>query len=239
MIFKKSPNFKFTAILFVLAFTSTSLFAQLFESSYPDGESAKPSKKLIFYSMLIPGLGEYMMGEKDYLKYFLTTEITLIIGGYSLDYYSTSVMNDAINYAKQRGEISGDLTDRQFLIAVGNFNSLSEYNVATAQKRNLREIYKEDEIHHWQWKSKEDRYIFEERRQHSELVSQAIPFVVGAIIINHAVSAFNVLRLMKNYNRTQSETTSSILDNSKLWATPADQINRFGKGIQINYQFTF
>lgn len=239
MILKNSHKFAFAGILTVLLFASLSMQAQMFESSYPESEPAKPSKKLIFYSLLVPGLGEYMMGEKDYLKYFLTTEITLIIGGYSLDYYATSVMDDAINYAKQRGEISGDLTDRQFLIAVGNFNSLSEYNIATAQKRNLREIYKEDEIHHWQWKSKEDRYVFEERRQHSELVAQAIPFVVGAVIINHAVSAFNVLRLMKNYNRTQTETTSTILDNSKLWATPTDQAFRFGKGIQINYQLTF
>ncbi len=239
MILKNNHNFMSVGILFVFLFFSLSVSAQMFDSSYPETESAKPSKKLIFYSLLVPGLGEYMMGEKDYLKYFLTTEITLIIGGYSLDYYATSVMDDAINYAKQRGEISGDLTDRQFLIAVGNFNSLSEYNVSTAQKRNLREIYKEDEIHHWQWKSKEDRYVFEERRQHSELVAQAIPFVVGAVIINHAVSAFNVLRLLKNYNRTQTETSSTILDNSKLWATPTDQVSRFGKGIQINYQLTF
>lgn len=194
-------------------------------------------KRYLLYSFVVPGLGEYMMDEKDYLKYFIATDVVLLLGAYSLDYYASSYTNDAINIAKQRAGISGLVTDRGFLISLGNYNSLSDYNNKVMQDRSIADLYPEDPAHHWQWLTTDDRYLFEEKRQNGELLKQSVPFVIGAILINHTVSMFNVLLLYKKSKKESTEKVSSI--DTNIWANPVDESNRFGKGIQLNIQFSF
>lgn len=231
MIKKYIRPFLITVLLGMLSFSVT---AQSIDSANPKSPF---QKRYLLYSFAVPGLGEYMMDEKDYLKYFIATDVVLLLGAYSLDYYASSYTSDAINIAKQRAGISGLVTDRGFLISLGNYNSLSDYNNKVMQERTISDLYPEDAAHHWQWQTTEDRYLFEEKRQNAELLKQSVPFVIGAILINHTVSMFNVLLLYKKSKKESAEKVSSV--DTNIWATPIDGSNQFGKGIQLNIQFSF
>lgn len=223
-------NYIFLLCFLCIGFTQAKSQDYLPDTTYPEFQ-----KRHMLYSFLIPGSGEYLMNEKDYLKYFILTDVALLLGAYSLDYYSQSKRTDAINFAKQKAGISGNITDRGFLIALGNYNNLSDYNNKVMQTRIISDLYPEDAVHHWQWQSLDDRYTFEQKRQDSELLKQAVPFVIGAILINHTVSMFNVFLLSKRHKRQ----SSNEMMQTSFWAAPVNESNQFGKGVQLNFQLNF
>ncbi|MBN8706198.1 MAG: hypothetical protein J0L62_10020 [Bacteroidetes bacterium] len=198
------------------------------------------SVKYILYSLAIPGLGEYQLGEKGYLKYFLTTEVVLLIGAYSLDYYSVSLLDNALNFAQNKAGYSGKERSRNFILAMGSYNSLADYNVAMRQERNLSAVFPEnDSQYHWEWQNQNDRVKYRENRRTSDLVGYSVPFVLGAVFINHAVSAFNVLRIQRTEPKT-SEAKPLGSGESTLWASPVDPfMGTWGSGIQLNYRYQF
>lgn len=198
------------------------------------------SFKYILYSLAIPGLGEYQLGEKGYLKYFLTTEAVLLLGAYSLDYYSVSLLDNALNFAQNKAGYGGKERSRNFILAMGSYNSLADYNVAMRQERNLSAVFPEnDPRYHWEWQNKDDRVKYIERRRTSDLVGYSVPFVIGAVFINHAVSAFNVLRIQRTDPGT-AEAKPLGSGESTFWASPVDPFaGTWGSGIQLNYRYQF
>lgn len=100
----------------------------------------------IFYTRLqFPGLVNTRWEKKNYLTYFLTTEAILLVGAYSLDYYSVSLLNNALNYAENKAGYSGKEKSREFILAMGSHNSLSDYNIAMRQQRNLNAVFPEND----------------------------------------------------------------------------------------------
>ncbi|MCA0447421.1 MAG: hypothetical protein LCH54_14450 [Bacteroidetes bacterium] len=208
---------------------------------HAQGSADKPkSVKYILYSLAIPGLGEYQMGEKNYLTYFLTTEAILLVGAYSLDYYSVSLLNNALNYAENKAGYSGKEKSREFILAMGSHNSLSDYNIAMRQQRNLNAVFPENDPNfHWEWQNQTQRETYRDKRRKSDLIGYSVPFVIGAVFINHAVSAFNVLRIQRSDPKTSS-TQPEGSGEYTLWASPVDPvIGTWGNGIQLNYRYQF
>lgn len=198
------------------------------------------SVKYILYSLAIPGLGEYQLGEKNYITYFLTTEALLLVGAYSLDYYSVSLLNNALNFAENKAGYSGKEKSREFILAMGSYNSLSDYNIAMRQQRNLEAVFPEsDKNFHWEWQNQSQRELFRDKRRKSDLIGYSVPFVVGAVFINHAVSAFNVLRIQRSDPKT-GFTQQEGSGESTLWASPVDPVaGTWGNGIQLNFKYQF
>lgn len=224
---------KLTILSLLLFFGFTAIFAQ--------ENAVKPkSFKYILYSLVIPGLGEYQMGEKNYLKYFLTTEAVLLVGAYSLDFYSVSLLNNALNFAENKAGYSGKEKSREFILAMGSYNSLSDYNIAMRQQRNLNAVFSEnDQRFHWEWQKESERISYRDKRRKADLVGYSVPFVIGAIFINHTVSAFNVLRIQRSEPKVSSLQPEGSGESS-LWASPVDPvIGTWGNGIQLNYRYQF
>lgn len=221
------------------------LFSLLFFAFFSVVAAAQPAEnpksyKYILYSLAIPGLGEYQMGDSGYLKYFLTTEAVLLVGAYSLDYYSNSLLNNALNYAENKAGYTGKETSRELVLAMGAYNSLFDYNLAMRRDRNIEAAFPDNNPDfYWQWNSESDRFTYREKRRKADLAGSAVPFVVGAVFINHAVSAFNVLRLIKTGDK-ESTGMNSPDSPASLWASPVDPVSgQWGNGILVSYNYQF
>lgn len=199
---------------------------------------AQTSKMNVFYSLAIPGLGQHFMGEKESAKLFWVTEAVLIVGAISLDYYQTNLYDNNMGYARTNAGVSGKIDHRNYIIALGEYENISAYNIAMIRDRNFSAMFPENSDYHWQWNSDDKRFQFKKTRQDADVVGYATQFVVGTIVVNHLISAFHVF--LKQ--RSASDKTSSRLpmeSSFQMNAIPVDSFSQFGKGMTLNLSWNF
>ena len=169
-----------------------------------------------FKSLLVPGLGEASLGNKKRAKFFLGTEFSLLtaaIGTYSI---SKRQMSDLVAYASIESGIDLENRGMIFLVNVGNYDSLLEYNNEKARQRDFDSMYEEIPANSWDWSSDNSRKKYENMRLRQAAYSQAFSFVVAGMIVNRIVSYFDTVylsRLEKNSSNIQSYMVS---DNDGL-----------------------
>lgn len=218
-------------ILIVLSLTGT--------ATLPAQTNPEKPYRYMAWSLLVPGSGEYILGYPSHTRYLLLTEAALILGAWSLNEYSDITLDKAITYAGENAGISGQTRTRKFLLALGNYRSVSEYNSAMRLQRTPSDQFPEnDPAYAWEWKSDSDRSTFRRNRQKADELNYSVQFVVGAIVINHAISAFNVLRLIRTSGKPV--TTSQADSDLDFLAMPADPFTgRIGSGIDFQLRLSW
>jgi hypothetical protein len=169
-----------------------------FKSKSADKKSVS---KAFFYSLLLPGLGEAYVGRYGYTRVFLSLEII----GWSL--FTANRINvasreqDNRNFAVQHAGINRQGKDDQYWIDIGKYNDIYLFNEQRRRERDINALYQEDAINYWRWDSYANRLNYDQQRIEAREIERQEVFIVGAIVLNHLVSAINALRLAKAYNR--------------------------------------
>ncbi len=162
--------------------------------------------KAFFYSLLLPGLGEAYVGNTTYTKVFLSLEVIgwgFLLGNYQ---HVAWLKKDYENFAYQHANVSKKSKDDQYWIDIGKFNTIYEYNEQRRRDRDVTNIYDENDQYFWQWDTKSNRFDYDGRRIHSKDLENDEVYYMGAIVLNHIVSAINALRLAKAYNSDIKES---------------------------------
>jgi len=162
--------------------------------------------KAFFYSLLLPGLGEAYIGNTTYTKIFLSLEVVgwgFLLGNYQ---HVSWLEKDYKNYANQHANVSKDSKDDQYWIDIGKFDTIYEYNEQRRRDRDVDNIYDENIRYYWQWDAHANRLDYDGRRIHAKDLENDDVYYMGAIVLNHLVSAINALRLAKAYNRNLKES---------------------------------
>ena len=177
---------------------SVVMVSDYFQNTSPEKKSVA---KALFFSLLIPGAGEYYIGETAYTKFFLGMEI---LGWSSIlfnRHYYNSLQKDYIAYASMHAGISTKNKDDQYWIDVGKHNNIYSYNSTRVNQRRIDELYEENQSNYWQWDSKENRFTYDAKRLKSVSVKDREIFMTIGILVNHLVSAVNAVRLAKRHNK--------------------------------------
>lgn len=188
----------------------------VFQEQALNAEKKSPGKAAL-YSLLIPGMGELYAGRFDQGKYSLIAEGSLWLTYISFLHYGAWIRDDARRFAAAHAgaDISGK--DDQYFVNVGNFNNTYEYNQKKLTDRTPEKLYNANSGYFWQWDTDENRSKFRAMRVSYEKVFNNSKFVVGAIIVNHIISAVNAARLTRQYNaQLQDELGSWWLESSLL-----------------------
>jgi len=162
--------------------------------------------KAFFYSLLLPGLGEAYIGNTTYTKIFLSLEVVgwgFLLGNYQ---HVSWLQKDYRNYAYQHANVSKKSKDDQFWIDIGKYDNIYEYNEQRRRDRDVDNIYDENNRYFWQWDSHANRLDYDGRRIHAKDLENDDVYYMGAIVLNHIVSAINALRLAKAHNRNLKES---------------------------------
>lgn len=186
----------------------------------------------LFYSLLLPGAGEYYLGEYNQAKMFAGAEL-LIWGGYLLNYsYYKSQLKDNQTFARTHAGIKHKGGDTQYWIDVGKFNDIYAYNAQRDKDRRFDDKYTETAQNFWQWDSKENRLKYDSRRLDNVVIKERETYFFTALILNHLISGINAMRIA----RKQSKMLAEYGVDYQFIASQYDSYNPYF-GLKISKQF--
>ncbi len=234
-------------LLLVLLLATATAFSQVVVSV--DENVSKNSGKnwllAVGASAVLPGMGELYLGEKDFVRPFVWTDIALwftAIGSYAIgERYITS----AHGYAVRHAGLTSNSRDVSMLNAVGDYRSRSgiagqnsspdmdeDYN--QAQIRAGKKIDEDlKECVQWDWGSSDNpettEHIdeYKSRLRHYRVSRIVFQVSVGALLLNRVVSMLNTIRIYR--------ATSSKSFTERMEFVP--EFYEDGSGLMMNVKF--
>jgi hypothetical protein len=200
----------------------------------PAPESKKSVLLAVVASLLVPGMGELYAGSFETGKYYLIAEsgLWLTYGGFRM--HSNGLLQDAQTFASQHADANFSNKDDQYSVNIGNFNTTAEYNDTKSRNREYDLIYQPTHPEYqWNWDTDANRLQFKNMRIQSGEVKNNAKFVIGAIVVNHLLSAFSAGKKTAAYNQSLS-----AMDNVEIHTYTLNnglQVN--GWGISITTHF--
>lgn len=172
-------------------------------------QSRKSPAVAVMYSLLLPGMGELYVNGFDQGRYSLVAEGGLWLTYLSFRQYGTWIRDDARQFAGTHASAEIDGKNDQYFVDLGNFNDTYEYNEKKLRDRSQDKLYDVNAGYYWRWVDDAKRQEFRAMRVSSERVFNNSRFVIGAIIVNHIISAVNAARLTRQYNKQLEEGLGS------------------------------
>jgi hypothetical protein len=169
-----------------------------------DSEPADPSPRSAFFrSLAMPGWGHFYTGESHRNRGLLHigTEAILIGSFLGLTIRGNRLENDFLTLSRLSAGVDLDRRNRAFRLAVGDFNSLEEYNDFQLRSRNWDRLFEDTPDNRWQWNSTESRLRYRDMRQSRDRVRNQLPAIAGLMVVNRVISAISA------YNRAGKEMT--------------------------------
>lgn len=172
-------------------------------------------------SAIVPGWGESKLLNKKRSKFFLLTEITLwttCLSAYTFSYHQE---NQYKTFAVKHAGLLSDDRNHKYWVDIGNYLSLQDHNDEHLRWRQVEALYTEES--HWDWDSKKNMKKFESMRIKSDLLALRGKFILGAIAVNHIVSAIDALYL-ERLGKLESISVIPYIDRNQ-------------QGIRLNISF--
>ena len=195
---------------------------------------AVPKKKsqatAVLFSLLLPGMGEWYAEDFGSGRYSLIAEATLWLTYASFQQYGAWYQSDARQFAVAHAGASLNGKNDQFFVNLGNFDNVSEYNDQKLRERDLTDVYDPAAGYFWSWDTDADRARFRSLRVSGDEIFNNSRFVIGAVILNHIISAVNAARLVRHYNKNADEGLGS-------WQIEPNLVGGLGQidGMQLTY----
>lgn len=208
------------------SFNSSNLFIK------SDGNKKSVSLAVVL-SLLLPGMGELYAGNYSTGRYLTAAEGGLWLTYTSFELYGTWVRNDARKLTVTNAGVSLAGQSNQFFVDIGNYKDVYQYNERKLQDRQEEKLYDPNSIYFWSWNSESDRQKYKNLRISSDQAFNSKQFVLGAVLVNHVVSAINAARSVIAYNN-KNEILQSINFDTKILG---DMYNPQGIVLKISKTF--
>lgn len=156
----------------------------------------------VLYSLVLPGAGEWATGNSRLGKIFMGSEITLWIAYLSSRGYINTLQQDLESFAAVNAGVNPAGKNEQYWIDIGSSISIYEFNAQQLLDRDLASRYSENSDFDWQWASEDQRRDYFQRRLNRQDWKRRSTVLVGGIILNHLISAVDVIRLLRKSNST-------------------------------------
>jgi|TARA_B100000959_G_scaffold27288_1_gene26259 hypothetical protein len=167
--------------------------------SLSKGQNYKMSP--ILKSILVPGWGEKTLQDNKRSRFFSNIELSLwtaCIGSYTFSYHQ---MLQYESFAVEHAGILGtEDKNHKYWVDIGNYIDIDNHNSEHLRWRYLNELYGESE--QWSWDTRTNMKKFETMRIRSDYFAKASEYIIGAIVLNHIVSAIDALYLLRLNNIT-------------------------------------
>ena len=144
-------------------------------------------------SLVLPGWGELALGHKKRGITFLLAEGALWGTFAAFKIYGHWREQDYIRFAYERASVKPGSKEQSYFFHVSNYRTIYEYNEEMRRFRRYEDVYPDDDEHFWEWKSDSDRRRFDRLRLSSQLAFRNATLTVGAVLINHLLSAVDAV----------------------------------------------
>ncbi|MCC6866519.1 MAG: hypothetical protein IT280_10215 [Ignavibacteria bacterium] len=199
---------------------------------------SKKSPGLAFiYGLFVPGMGHLYANRFNSGKYFLISEAALWLSYAAFTIYGNWLLNDAYSYAETHAGItnSGKDKDDKFYVDIGNYNNIDEYNNEMLRFGEYDKLYLPENGYYFWWNSPEERRQYRGDKLAGDRTLNDRLFVIGAVLINHVVSAISAVIAANSYN---NEISSKSSGGFRINAGVIKNYNRID-GIKLNIAKNF
>lgn len=166
--------------------------------------------KYVFMSLILPGSGEWFMGNRNTAKFFFGTEFLLWTGYFAANAYVDVLKQDFTAFAAVHAGVSPSGKEDQYWIDIGSSENIYKFNEQKRVERDLAGTYSETERYYWQWDSRENRFRYTDLRLKQHDWKRRVTFVVSGLVLNRLISAIDVIRMIRKTKR-EEESRSSFL----------------------------
>jgi len=151
----------------------------------------------VIKSILLPGWGQKALGRKKRARVYNYFESGLILTIVGSSTFSNITIKNYIAFASEHAAISSSEKNHKYWVDIGNYDSITDYNDEHLRNREMDDLYPDDKKWSWDWDSDANRKAFEKKRISSDQLKLAATFGIGALVVNHIVSAIDVLYLKR------------------------------------------
>ena len=208
-----------TACIFLSAFWS------------PAGAEGKGGSAFL-QSLLIPGWGQYSLGQKSTALMFISAEVIFIGGALSLQSYGNSSRDDYEALARVHAGVTGSHS-HDYYVDVGNWMTVDDFNNQRMLERNFGSLYSNPDDA-WSWDSEGNRADMEKIRIRSDRAFNSIIYFAAGIAVNHLASAIHAGRQSAT-RKARAALESGHSDELSFNWTPI--VSQKAVGLSINCNF--
>ena len=154
----------------------------------------------VLKSIIVPGWGEHVLKEKKRSRLFSNIELSLwsaCLGAYTYSHHS---MLKYKSFAVEHAGVLSSGKDKKYWVDIGNYIDIENHNSEHLRWRYFDEIY--DENDSWYWDNIDNMKKFESMRIKSDYYAKTGEYIIGAIVLNHIISAIDTFYLLRLNNIT-------------------------------------
>jgi len=193
-------------------------------SKQPTGR--KSVVKAALLSALLPGAGEYYLGNRGKARYFFTVEAISWAACIAYRTYGHWKRDDYIRYAKTHANANLEGKSEAYRDLVGFYTSIDDYNSLGRVYDPERPYLYDTPDNHWRWQSGADQATYRNLKNHSREAYRRAKFMVGIAVANRIISVLDAIRDTRRANRS--------LDDSYAQEKPFQiQFGSFDDGAQV------
>ena len=168
----------------------------------PESDIDDPDPRGAFLkSLVLPGWGHLSVGEshKNRGLAHLGAEAVLIGSFFGLTIRGNRLDGDINTLSRLSAGVDISGRERAFKLAVGDFNSLADYNDYQLRTRNWDRLLEDIPENRWEWQTADDRLRYRGLRQDRDQIRNQLPALAGLMVVNRVISAISA------YNRSRKE----------------------------------
>jgi hypothetical protein len=169
-----------------------------------------------FRSLAVPGWGHYYADQENWKRgqVHLTAELIMIGSYFGLKVRSNNLEDQYISLTRLKAGVEISDRDRAFRLAIGNFETLEEYNDYQLRTRNWDRLYDDLPENRWNWNSFEDRGRYRDLRSDSESIRSQLPAILGLMVVNRVISGISAYNRVKNKMNLPAVSVTPVLNNN-------------------------
>ncbi|UCG60629.1 MAG: hypothetical protein JSV52_09860 [Candidatus Zixiibacteriota bacterium] len=182
----------------------------------PDSNTKRTKRvsiaKAALLSALLPGLGEYHIGNRTKARYFFGAEALTWASFVAFRMYGSWKKDDLIRFAAQYANADLEGKSDDFLDWVGFYSDIYEFNTRGRVGDPDRPYLQDTPENHWVWISPEYQAAYRDLKNSSREAYRKADFMIGVAIVNRVISVIDAIRDAKRANRQLDDNTFGDLD---------------------------
>lgn len=176
-------------------------FDEPFETE-SEKDERRDERTSLLKSLVLPGWGHFGLDASASTrgKIHIGTDLALLAGFVGADLRVGTLTDEYLALGELRAGVLMANRDRAFVLAMGNFNSLEEYNDFQLRSRNWNRLIEDTPENRWQWEYDEDRRRFKDIRERADLMENQLPALLGFMVINRVISGISAFNRTRAWN---------------------------------------
>jgi len=177
-------------------------------------EETPNPKTALLISFVVPGLGHHYVDNENWTrgKIHLGSEIALLAGFFGLSARANRLEGNLNILARSKAGVLLTNRNREFELAVANFDNLDEYNDFQLRTRRWQNVLPDTPENRWNWETDNDRFEFRDTRDRVANSENQLPTLLTLMVANRLLSGINAFSRARDMSERIPEASFSYLN---------------------------